>query len=300
MRSPDIHRPRAAHAPVESGGAKTRAVRGTVFDIQSYSIHDGPGIRTTVFLKGCPLRCEWCQNPESQARAPQLMSTNERCPECADSGVADCPHEVKTLVGSVVTAGEVFDQVAVDGLFYARSGGGVTVSGGEPLTQPAFAEAVLRLSRQAGFHTAVDTAGHAPWPAVKRVLAQADLVLYDLKHMDDEQHRRVTGVTNKVILENAVRIRRELGVSMWVRIPLIPCRNDQPDNLAATARFVADQLGTDTPVHLLPYHRMGVGKAQSLGWDRDDPDITPPTDEAVQAALSVLTEHGLNAVVGGG
>lgn len=298
MPSPDTH-PRAYRLPAPLDGAAVREVTGTIFDVQPYSVHDGPGIRTTVFLKGCPLRCEWCQNPESQARKPQLMLTKDRCSDCADKDV-DCPHEVRTLVGSVVTAGEVFDRVAVDGLFYTRSGGGVTVSGGEPLTQPAFAGAILQLSREAGFHTAVDTAGHAPWSAAARVLAHADLVLYDLKHMDPKQHRRLTGVTNSRILENAVRIRRELDVDLWIRIPLIPGRNDQPDNLAATARFIADELGTGTPVHVLPYHRMGVGKAEALGWDRDDPDLTPPTDDQVHAALSIFTAHGLKAVEGGG
>lgn len=286
MSPPDARPPQHPTSAAErADAAGGRQVRGTIFDIQSYSIHDGPGIRTTVFLKGCPLRCEWCQNPESQAREPQLMAGR----------TADEP---PTTVGSVVTAGEVFDRVAVDALFYTRSGGGVTVSGGEPLTQPAFAAAILELCRGAGFHTAVDTSGHATWRTVARVLTHADLVLYDLKHLDVDWHRKVTGVTNRRILENAVRIRHELGVPMSVRIPLVPGVNDG-DNLTATARFIAEQLGTDTPVHVLPYHRLGVGKAQGLGWELDDPGYTPPTDDEVAAALSTLTRHGLRAVVGG-
>lgn len=300
---------------------------GVVFDIQHFSIHDGPGIRTTVFLKGCPLTCAWCQNPESQLRAPEIMFHADRCVGCgrcaevcpegaiaiadgrahtdrdlcsgAGSCVETCPNEARTLVGKLMTAEEVVERAAADSMFYERSGGGITLSGGEPLAQPAFAEAILRLSRQAGLHTAVDTCGYAEWATARRVLLHADLVLYDLKHMDSDEHRRLTGVPNVTILQNARRIRHELELPVLARVPLVPGWNDSAENLAATADFVAGELGADTPVHIHPYHRFGEGKWEGLERADEHAAPAPPGEEQVRRAVKVFEARGLVVVVGG-
>ena len=255
--------------------------RGMVFDIQGYSIHDGPGIRTTVFLKGCPLRCAWCQNPESQSARPERLRE-------ADGTVR--------VVGRRMTAGEVFDEVAKDALFYRRSGGGVTLSGGEPLAQPRFAEAILALARDAGFHTALDTSGHGAWARVRPVFELCDLVLFDLKHLDPVRHRAATGVGNRQVLDN-LRRARDLGVKLWIRLPVIPGWNDSEADLAAVAELVARDLGTETPVFLLPYHPFGEGKYEALG--RTPERIAPPSDERMREAAERMARAGLTVQVGG-
>ena len=256
-------------------------VTGTVFDIQGYSIHDGPGIRTTVFLKGCPLRCAWCQNPESQSGRP------ERLREAGGGG---------RVVGRRMTAREVFAEVAKDAVFYQRSGGGVTLSGGEPLAQPRFAEAILALAREAGFHTAVDTSGHGAWPRVRPVFERTDLVLYDLKHLDAARHRAATGVGNHQVLDNLRRVR-DLGIEVWVRVPVIPGWNDGDENLAAVVDLVGRELGAGTPVFLLPYHPFGEGKYEALG--RRPTRIQPPTEDRMRDLAGRMALAGLNVQVGG-
>ena len=261
--------------------APLREVTGRIFDVQPFSIHDGPGIRTTVFFKGCPLRCLWCQNPESQ------MATRELLPG---------PAGTARVIGRRTTAGEVLDEVAKDAIFYARSGGGVTLSGGEPLAQPAFAQAILQLCREAGFHTALDTAGHGRWSAARGVFERCDLILYDLKHLDPARHRALTGVGNEQILAN-LRHARDLGLDVWVRIPVIPGLNDDAPSLAATGELVVRELGTGTRVFLLPYHGLGEGKYEALGCT--PPRIEPPTESQMSAARELMEALGLTAQVGG-
>src|SRR5512136_235019 len=208
--------------------------QGIIFNIQGYCIHDGPGIRTSVFLKGCPLRCLWCQNPESHSYYPELLFAEEKCagcgecvrvcPEkavrmrgkasqtdrrlCKSAGlcVDACPNEARAVIGRRATTDEVFKEIAADSLFYQESGGGVTLSGGEPLAQPEFAAGILKKCREAGFHTALDTCGYASWTVAREVLRHVDLVLYDFKHMDPAIHRKYTGVSNELILQNAEKI----------------------------------------------------------------------------------------------
>ena len=260
--------------------------RAIVLNVQGYSIHDGPGIRTTVFLKGCPLRCLWCHNPESQRQAPEVAVDPERL---------EAPGSV---MGRERSASELFDEVIADAPFYRQSGGGVTLSGGEPLAQPAFAAELLRRCHEAGIHTVLDTCGHAQWSVARRVLAHVDLVLFDFKHMDPEAHRRLTGVDNRRILDNARRIHHELGLPLHARVPVIPGFNDSADNLDATARFIADELAPSVPVCLHAYHRLGAGKYQRLGRGAEFLALEPPDDARMQWARSRFEALGLAAVIG--
>ena len=303
------------------------APKGIIFNIQHYSIHDGPGIRTTVFLKGCPLRCLWCQNPESQAFHPELFHNKQlctgcgrcvsECPEkaieihedhsktnrelCKGCGkcVDVCPQEARALMGRIVSADEVFKEVAKDAIFYQRSEGGVTLSGGEPLAQPEFAINILKLCKDAGIHTAMDTCGYAPWETIKRVLEYVDLVLYDLKHMDPIEHEKATGVSNRLILENTRRIYHESHASLMIRIPIIPGFNDSLKNIEATAAFILKELNSSIPIHLLPYHRLGESKYEQMEVSRDSLGIEAPSDEHLQTLKKILELKGLKVSIGG-
>lgn len=302
-------------------------VQGVIFNIQFYSIHDGPGIRTTVFMKGCPLRCIWCQNPESLSFAREVFFEVEKCSGCASClqtcpvgaiGInnsksrtdrnkctacgrcADgCPAEARTMMGKIVTVEEVFVEVAKDNLFYQRSGGGVTLSGGEPLAQPQFAAGILKKCKDAGIHAAVDTCGHAEWQIAKEVLRYADLVLYDFKHMDGEIHKQLTGVTNGLILENARRICHDLAIPMIARLPVIPGYNDAEENIRATAQFVSSELNNKVKLQLLPYHRLGTTKIERLEKNCFIDAIEPPTAEHMQALNQIVQSYGLEHVSSG-
>lgn len=301
--------------------------RGVIFNVQHYSIHDGPGIRTTVFLKGCPLRCLWCQNPEAQAVRPELFFNRDRCqgcgkcvevcPEhaieivdgkshtnrnrCKASGECAqvCPNDARNIMGKFVTAGEVFKQVAADAIFYQRSGGGVTLSGGEPLTQPQFAISLLKLCREAAMHTTMDTCGYASWDLARRVFEFVDLVLYDFKHMDSNAHKKLTGVSNELILDNAIKIRHELSIPMLARVPIAPGLNDSVENIQATAKFIATELGDSVKVHLLPYHRLGEAKYERLEKSSQSISIEPPSDERMMELENIFESFGLTTIVGG-
>jgi len=300
---------------------------GRVFDVQRYSIHDGPGIRTTVFLKGCPLTCAWCQNPESQHNHIELFFLAEKCKGCGtcvaacpkgairieggisvtDRSLCDgsglcvqvCPNDARSLVGRKVTPSEIFEQVSADAIFYEQSGGGVTLSGGEPLSQSSFCAGLLSLCREAGYHTAVETCGQASWGAVKKVIPLADLVLFDLKHMDPVEHSRHTGVSNERIQENMLRIRHELGKAMIARVPVVPGYNDSAENIGAVARFVAEELDTTVPVNLIPYHRLGNSKLERLGRSKEAREIEPPTRERLAILQDVVRSFGLEVSIGG-
>lgn len=255
---------------------------GTVFDVQRYAIHDGGGIRTLVFLKGCPLRCPWCHNPEGQRKAPEVMR------------YAD---------GSTKTAGrrwsvqELVRTVERDTIFYDESGGGVTVSGGDPLLQPDFLRAFLAACKARELRTAVETSGYAPWPHVERVLPFVDLWLYDLKLMDPERHRRWTGVANRRILDNLQRLNAA-GARVIVRVPVVPGVNDDRENLEATARFVAG-LGGVEEVHLLPYHRTALSKYERLGLPYALAQTPEPTAAEMEGYAAIVRGFALRTKVGG-
>lgn len=303
------------------------AVKGVIFNIQHYSIHDGPGIRTTVFLKGCPLHCLWCQNPESQASQPEIFFNSENCTGCgkctqvcpegaieiceersrmnreickgAGKCAEVCPNEVRELMGSYVTAGEVLKDVAGDSIFYQRSGGGVTLGGGEPLAQPQFTISLLKLCKDAGIHTALDTCGHAGWETVKRILNYVDLVLYDFKHMDPMQHKKYIGVSNDLILDNARKIHHELSIPILARLAIIPGYNDSAENIKATAKFIKSELGNSIKVHLLPYHKLGETKYERLERPGNSVSIEPSSEEYMSELQEIVESLGLIAYVGG-
>ena len=304
-----------------------RTLEGLIFNIQRYCVHDGPGIRTIVFLNGCPLNCLWCQNPEGQLMKPQVFLYKDRCIGCGKC-ISACPrgaielyegrsrtnrglcigcgkcsevclNEARSLVGRWVSAEEVFEEIKKDSIFYERSGGGITLSGGEPLVQAEFATAVLKLCKKEHMHTAIETSGHAPWETMKKVLEHVDLVLYDFKHMDPTKHKEYTGVSNTQILMNAKRICRELRVPLWARIPVIPGYNDSIENIDATAKFIAYELGEVVEqVNLLPYHKLGETKYERLE-RKCLVSIKAPDDEHMLKLQKIFETFGIKTRLGG-
>ena len=263
---------------------------GFIFDIQRFSVHDGPGIRTLVFFKGCPLACLWCSNPESQRFAPDLLFDASKCVACGgcveacphaavrktgDAADYDrnrcvacgtcaeaCPAEARTVAGRRAAAEEVVAEILRDAPFFANSGGGVTLGGGEPLAQAEFARAILRRCRLRGIHTAIETCGHVPWPVFEAILPLIDLFLYDLKHLDAGAHRAQTAGDVALILSNLERLVRS-GGTVTARVPVVPGFNDTPEDIRAIAKHV-EKLGI-RELHLLPYHRLGENKYRLLG-----------------------------------
>ena len=301
---------------------QTDVIQGWVFDIQRYSINDGPGIRTTVFLKGCPLGCLWCDNPESQDKMPELLYLPSLCINCQRC-VAVCPNGATTvgtngliqidrslcqvcgkcvevcstgarvIVGELMTVEEVFQVVSKDTLFYRNSGGGVTAGGGEPMHQPEFLKALLTRCQEAGLHTALDTCGLVEWKTLEEVLEHVDLVLFDLKHMDSEVHRNLTGVGNEIILENLERTTKHKLVV--VRIPLIPGYTDSKTNIEASGQFLS-RIGASR-VDVVPYHQLGVGKYTRLGKQYTLSDVETISDERTEICMRILERYGLQVDV---
>ncbi len=290
---------------------------GIIFDIKRFAVHDGPGIRTTVFLKGCPLRCRWCHNPESWVTEPQLACFPRQCIGC-EACIRTCEHgavqltewgprinrelcvvcgacaeacvaEALVIEGREVTAEEVIDEVLRDRTFYETSGGGMTLSGGEPLMQPRFALELLRLARDEGLHTAVDTSGAVPWQTLEQAAELTDLFLYDVKALDPERHRAMTGSGNEKILANLRRLA-DSGAEIVLRVPLIPGHNDSPAEVDGLAELA---LEIDAPVELLPYHRLGGGKFAALGITRPEFEANEPEDEHVEALRERLRDAGV-------
>ncbi len=259
------------------------AVRGRIFDIQRYSVHDGPGIRTIIFLKGCMFRCRWCCNPEGQLFEPVTLR--------AMHGRGD------KIAGEDVTAGEIIDTVMRDAAYYVRSGGGLTLSGGECLLQPAFAEALLRLAHMRGVTTAIETTGYAEEAVLDRILPHVDYVLMDIKHMDTEKHKAFIGKGNEKVLSRAKYIA-EHARHMTVRVPVIPTFNDTEEEIRAIAIF-ANSLPRVRELHLLPYHRLGQDKYTALGMDYGMGTLPLIPEERMRRLLAVAQESGLHCLIGG-
>lgn len=256
-------------------------VGGRIFDIQRFSTHDGPGVRTIVFLKGCPLRCRWCCNPESQSYDIQQMKEKGK---------------LKT-VGKDVTVGEVLAEVLRDRPYYLRSGGGLTLSGGESLWQPEFATALLEAAHQNGINTAIETTGFADPSVVERFIPHVDLFLMDIKHTDSKKHEEFTTRPNEQILQNA-KLIAEKAKQLIIRVPVIPGFNDTEGEIEGIASFAAS-LPNVNEIHLLPYHRMGQGKYEGLDRPYLMGDVPPPTAEQMERLLKVCERHGLTTRLGG-
>ena len=245
--------------------------RGRIFDIQRYSIHDGTGIRTICFLKGCVLRCKWCCNPESQEYAIQEMTVRGK----------------KKIVGQDVTVAEVMETVEKDRPYYNRSGGGLTLSGGESLCQPEFARDLLRAAKESGINTAMESMGCAKWETIEEILPWLDHYLLDIKHTNSAKHKEFTGRGNELMLENARRIAESGKTKLSIRVPVIPTFNDTPEEIKSIAVF-ADKLPGVEEIYLLPYHRLGQDKYEELGRTYLLPDILPPEPEHMQMLKKVV------------
>ena len=245
-------------------------MKATIFDIERNSYVDGPGIRTTVFFKGCNLRCKWCHNPESQNFEKEILFYKNKCSGCGrckdlsvDSENFLCFNDAKEICGKEYTVDEVFDEVIKDKTFYETSGGGVTFSGGECMLQIDFLFEFLKKCKENGIHTAVDTAGHIPWESFEKILPYTDLFLYDIKTINDEIHKEYTGVTNGLILKNLTKLLK-FDADIWVRVPIIPCVNDTEEEMKKIRSFF-DINGYPKKIELLPYHAMGEHKYDALG-----------------------------------
>lgn len=298
-------------------------LRGTIFDVKRFAVHDGPGIRTTLFLKGCPLHCLWCHNPESISRQSQLVFTPMKCIGCLNC-IKVCPQGAHQLIdgehvivrelclacgtcaegcyagalelaGREVTVREMIEEVLRDRAFYETSGGGMTLSGGEPLFQYEFTRALLRSAKAEGLHTALDTTGLTSWERLEELLPYIDLILYDLKQMDRERHIALTGVPNEQILDNLRRVDAT-GQPLWIRIPLIPGQNDDDANYHALGRFLSG-LNHVERIEILRYHRLAESKYESVGYDYSLLGLEPPTEEEAELRREILLEYGLSQTI---
>ena len=298
---------------------------GEIFDIKKYAIHDGPGIRTTVFFKGCPLSCCWCHNPESIARTTQRFYRQERCIDCNEcvqacgegaiqtsahglrwnssacifcktcAGI--CPAEAVEFIGKRMTVDEVVAEITKDTLFYDESGGGITISGGEPLMQPTFLLELLEACGKLDLHRTVDTSGLADTRILLETATCTDLFLYDLKHMDPEKHAEFTGVSNKKILANLKILSRQ-GSEIIVRFPIIPGFNSDRENIDQTGAYVASLPGVGR-INILPYHSAATAKYNNLGLKFNTSDVAKPSRDQLESIADRLETYNLDVKIGG-
>lgn len=297
-----------------------------IFDVKRYAINDGNGIRMTFFLKGCPLSCAWCHNPESQSPHPQKMYTADKCIGCQScveacpenaceltpNGIvtdlelctvcgtcADvCPTRATEISGRVMSKEEIFAKIENERVFFDQSGGGVTFSGGEPLQHADYLIELLDECGKRGIHRTVDTTGLAKTETLLEVAKHTDHFLYDLKMMDSALHKKWTGVPNEKILEN-LKILSKAGANINIRIPLIKGVNTDEENIRKTAAFVADLAGEKKCVNLLPYHNIAARKYQKLGGTYHSDGMAEPSNEEQEKAIAIFAEYGLEAIIGG-
>lgn len=265
-------------------------IKGIIFDIKKYALHDGPGIRTTVFFKGCPMQCWWCHNPESRDNNPHLVETLIELSE-GDQIIEQTP------IGYPAAVAEVITEIKKDTLFYDESGGGVTFSGGEPFNQPKFLKALLKSSKEQGIHTAIDTCGYAESRIVETVLKYTDLFLFDLKIMDDVEHIKYTGVSNELIHKN-LQLICQSGREVHLRIPIIPALTDTKHNLSALLDFIKNLNGI-TEINLLPYHSIGRHKYKRLGMEDKMGEIEPPSPKYMTEIKQFFEQSAHPVSIGG-
>jgi pyruvate formate lyase activating enzyme len=315
-----------------------QTITGKVFDIQGFTVNDGPGIRTEIFLKGCPLRCLWCHSPESQSTQSQLAWYDIRCigieacgkclkacpreaiqagprnfsqtekkeiqfitldlQKCDNCGRCTrvCPANALAETGVDMTVSEVMERINKDRPFYRRSGGGVTVSGGEPLLQHRFTAALFQECKNQALHTCLSTSGFAKWEILEEVARYTDLALYDIKQMDSAKSLEYVGVPNELILANARKLA-EMGIALQIRIPVIPGYNDSEENLRATSQFCRKLGQSVRLVQILPYHRLGTVKYQRLQRAYDLEKVQPPTAERMEAHKKLIESYGLKVQI---
>ena len=300
MENKAIKIPSAAEKPKFEARKCESSMKATIFDIVRNSYVDGPGIRTTVFFKGCNLRCAWCHNPESQSPLTEMMIYKNKCTGCGKCGeicpnrmercdfcgkcVLYCPHDARQICGKEYSVEQVLKEVLKDTLFYQTSGGGVTFSGGECMLQSDFLEAILKECRKHGVQTAVDTAGNVPYARFERIMRDTDLFLYDLKCFDSEKHKRYTSVGNELILANLAKLLRA-NARIWVRIPIIEGVNDTVEEMEKIKRFLLRERMPEK-IELLPYHAMGEHKYPALG--RAAPKFGVPSPEKMRSLKTVF------------
>jgi len=305
--------------------------KAVLFDISHYMIEDGPGIRTDVFFKGCPLRCKWCSNPFGLTKRVQLIYNKNKCVQCLTcvsacprnanvvvDGVVEierdiciscgiccetCPNNARTVIGREYSIEEIFEKIQKDRVFYRRTGGGVTLTGGEVLLQVDAASRLLRLCRQDMISTAIETSGYGNWADLERLIDLSDLVFIDLKHMDDQTHKRLTGVSNQRILENIQKAAGHCSskgrADLIIRVPVIPGMNDDETNLESSAKFLASLTGIHE-VNLLPYHRLGANKYDMVGLEYAEADIEAPASGQMKKYQEIFLKRGVQCSVGGG
>ena len=300
--------------------------KGIIFDIKKYAVHDGPGIRTTIFFKGCPLNCWWCHNPEGIPPERALLFRESQClPACracidacpqhalvpmgpslqiikekctlSENCVNTCPTEALQMAGKEFSASDLMIEIEKDRIFYEQSQGGVTFSGGEPLMQPEFLRQMLEICQERNIHTIVDTSGYTRWKNLDSISPYVNLFFYDLKIMDDQKHRQMTGVSNKIILEN-LRGLTEKGQQVEIRLPVISGFNDTEENRAQTTNFLLSLPGIKQ-ISLLPYHKLGTQKYIHLNKDNPMPDIQPPSQEFMQQLQDKYLASGFQVNLGG-
>lgn len=299
---------------------------GLVYDLQRFAIHDGPGIRTLVYMKGCPIGCLWCSSPQTQRMAPEILHVEVKCQKCGrcaqvcplqaitlpEDGypkidrdlcdvcgqcVEECPNGALEMLGRWMTIDELFREVNKDSPFYRRSNGGVTVGGGEPTMQAEFVTAFLRRCRQSYIHTVIETCGYVQWAHLDKMLDYVDLVYMDIKHVDEAAHRQLTGASNQLILENARKVAAIRP--LIVRIPVIPGHNDSDDNMLDTAVFAANLGGEFLSVELLPYHKFGTQTYIRLGREYELADVEPPSDDHMKRLRELVESCGVRVQMGG-
>lgn len=303
-----------------------REMKGLIYDIQRFAIHDGPGIRTLIYMKGCPLTCLWCSSPQTQKFSHEILYNELNCKRCGrcvevcpvegitlsennelkinrelctscDHCIEVCLNQGLTLIGKYITVEELFKEVSKDNPFFRRSKGGVTVGGGEPTMQHEFVSAFLKRCKQIYIHTAIETSGYVKWEHLEKLLQNLDLVYMDIKHMDPLKHKELTGVSNELILENARKASTLRPIIL--RIPLVPGCNDTDDNIIKTAKFAATLGQNLKRIELLPYHKFGTQIYNRLGMEYRLTEVEPPDDDHMERLKEIIESCSVKVQIGG-